>query len=294
MTGIIRTANRATGTDILKYGGRIPNVSRFFDAPAVEVDPYYANVSLLLPFEGSPEDPITGLTFEFTDYSSNNFYVYSFDAGAVISTDDPDFPLGALDISGSDYARLFADSGLITAAFAFGTGDFTWEGYCKIDNTSARRNLFRIGSTPSPSVALAVLEDTSAFPNQWILEYEWSGGSGGTFAVLGEAIVGVRQHVAVCRAGSNLRLFIGGTQLGPTITDSGDMSVAEPVEHGAHISGSLIPSNRYFDGRISWVRITKGVARYTSNFTPPVPPFYYPPGAGGGGGGGGGDGGGGA
>jgi hypothetical protein len=75
-------------------------------------------------------------------------------------------------------------------------------------------------------------------------------------------------HIAVTRDESNvLRMFIAGTQEAST-TISGTTSSTQNL----HI-GRLPGFSVYFNGHIKWLRIKKGQALYTSNFTPPSAPF---------------------
>lgn len=79
-------------------------------------------------------------------------------------------------------------------------------------------------------------------------------------------------HVAVSRQGTSLRAFIDGTQLGTTQTNSVNYVRvnSDPLYIGQYFAGS---ANRYLNGYIDDLRITKGLARYTANFTPPTAPF---------------------
>ena len=64
-------------------------------------------------------------------------------------------------------------------------------------------------------------------------------------------------------------MFINGTQIGSTYTDTFDY-VASPVRIGDGNDGAgPYPYSGYIDD----LRITKGYARYTSNFTPPTAAF---------------------
>ena len=75
-------------------------------------------------------------------------------------------------------------------------------------------------------------------------------------------------HIAVVRSGSTVTLYLNGTSLG-TWTSSATFSGA--FYAGAEFySGSVTGSANAY---IQDLRITKGVARYTSNFTPPTAPF---------------------
>jgi hypothetical protein len=70
-------------------------------------------------------------------------------------------------------------------------------------------------------------------------------------------------HVAYTRSGSTGRLFINGV-LQATGTDSTNYTVTSNFAIGAAYNG-----NQPYTGYIDDLRITKGVARYISNFTPP-------------------------
>jgi hypothetical protein len=75
---------------------------------------------------------------------------------------------------------------------------------------------------------------------------------------------GTWYHVALTRNGSNFRLFIDGVQVGYTSTAS---SIAVTSLNPTIGDWSL--GGYSMNGYIDDFRITKGVARYTSAFTPP-------------------------
>ena len=75
-------------------------------------------------------------------------------------------------------------------------------------------------------------------------------------------------HVAVTRSGSTLRMFVDGTQVNST-TLTRDLTHGIPVAIGYQQA----TGTNYFAGYIQDVRITKGLARYTANFTPPTEPL---------------------
>jgi Concanavalin A-like lectin/glucanases superfamily len=72
-------------------------------------------------------------------------------------------------------------------------------------------------------------------------------------------------HVAVVRSGTNVYQFVNGTQLGTTATSSQNF-VDGPTYVGYGGAG-------YLNGYIDELRISKGYARYTSNFTAPTSQF---------------------
>ena len=78
-------------------------------------------------------------------------------------------------------------------------------------------------------------------------------------------------HIAVCRDGSNnLQIFINGTS-GYSATNTGTGTLVNPLRIGDDGTGG--GGNHLFNGYIDDLRITKGVARYTTTFTPPAAAF---------------------
>jgi len=78
-------------------------------------------------------------------------------------------------------------------------------------------------------------------------------------------------HIALSRSGTNTKLFVDGTQVGSTYTDSNSyLCGANRPAIGCR--GFLLGENGY-NGYIDDLRITKGYARYTANFTPPTAAF---------------------
>ena len=76
-------------------------------------------------------------------------------------------------------------------------------------------------------------------------------------------------HIAVTRSGTSGKLFINGTQSGSTgiinnFTDSSTVLAIGALDTSTGWNGNF-PYNGYIDD----LRITKGIARYTSNFTVP-------------------------
>ena len=212
----------------------------------VETDPDFSNVSLLLHMDGSNG----GTTF--TDSSSNAHSITAF-GNAQVSTTDPKYGTGALLLDGNgDYLQTPAD-----ADFAFGTGDFTVECWCYATVVSDNDGLFTFGGTSS-GLFLAL------FNSGW-----WLGTAGGGGSYMGPATADLNtwRHVAVTRSGTSLRLFIDGVQKGSTLTNSTNLTDNQ-LKIGYYF-GTIYG----FVGKIDEFRVTKGVARYTANFTPPTAPF---------------------
>ena len=69
-------------------------------------------------------------------------------------------------------------------------------------------------------------------------------------------------HVALVRSGNDFLMFIDGTQIGSTITDTSEVS-----DFAAILTvGTKLFSTKVLNGWMDEVRISKGIARFTSNF----------------------------
>lgn len=211
-------------------------------ASPVDSDPGWSMVSLLLSFDGA-----NGST-TITDKSSNANAISVFGA-AAITTVDQKYGTGALNISNSAGAYVQTPA---SALFQFGTGDFTVEFWANPLSNQGNQGLFTFGATSS-GLFLAI------FNGNWMLG---TAGSGGTN--MGGAVTGW-QHVAVTRSGTSLRLFIGGAQKGGTLTNSTNLSDNQ-LKIGYYFNTSYP-----FNGRLDEFRVTKGIARYTTAFTPSGP-----------------------
>lgn len=144
--------------------------------------------------------------------------------------------------------------------FAFGTGDFTVEFWFM---QTVAGNPFLIDCRPISSTNGAYV--TTYIDAGTVVFF-----TNAAARITSSAITtGAWYHVAVCRSGTSTRLFLNGTQTGSTYTDPTNY-IASPVNIGASGNG-LFPLTGYFDD----IRITKGVARYTANFTPPAAAFPH-------------------
>ena len=85
-------------------------------------------------------------------------------------------------------------------------------------------------------------------------------------------VINTWYHVAWTRDGNDdFRMFVDGTQVGSTINSTITLhNSTSDLQIGRFRS---TPNQRPFYGNIDEFRITKGVARYTSNFTAPTVPF---------------------
>jgi hypothetical protein len=79
-------------------------------------------------------------------------------------------------------------------------------------------------------------------------------------------------HVAWVRSGNRWSVFVNGTERLLAASASGTpYNSTAPFVIGRHVFSGA--TGYAFNGYIDDLRITKGVARYTANFTPPTAPF---------------------
>jgi hypothetical protein len=76
-------------------------------------------------------------------------------------------------------------------------------------------------------------------------------------------------HIAIARSSGSTKMFVNGTQVGSTYSDTQDYTASNIVIGADSYTLGADPFNGFIDD----LRITKGVARYTSNFTPPTAAF---------------------
>ena len=145
--------------------------------------------------------------------------------------------------------------------FNFGTGDFTIEAFINLKTSKNYHNVYD-QRTPTQDVTTnspIIYIDSNNYINYFV------GGSGRAFS--SALSLGVWYHVAVTRASGSTKLFLNGTQQGSTYSDS--LTYVQPASDFS-FGGSLEQNNYNFDGFISNLRVVKGTALYTSNFTAPT------------------------
>tara|TARA_R100001443_G_C3351418_1_gene176952 strand:+ start:375 stop:1697 length:1323 start_codon:yes stop_codon:yes gene_type:complete len=112
--------------------------------------------------------------------------------------------------------------------------------------------------------------------NGWVLEYVGNNldfyymNSNGSlsYKTVGTPALQTWHHFAISKSGSTTRLFLNGSE-GVSSFDMG----AQQNGTGIFTVGGYVAGGGYFNGRVSNVRITKGQALYTSNFTPSTTPL---------------------
>ena len=225
------------------------DIKEEWDAVIIAGDQYYPSCSLLLHCDG------TNGSTTFTDNSPSPKTVTAYN-GAAISTAQSKFG-GASGLFDGTNDYLVTPT---TSAFTFGTSDFTIELgiYQTVSSVSAYKVL--VGDNVYGSVGGWQLY---SYNNQLNL---WKGGTE-IISPSGTLTLNSWNHVVWSRASGNNRIFINGTQVGSTVSDSTNYTST------AIYIGAAKDGYGYYAGYIDEIRITKGVARYTGNFTPQTSAF---------------------
>jgi hypothetical protein len=217
------------------------------------VDLSRSNVSLLLHGDG------TNGSTTITDSSPTPKTVSAF-GNAQISTAQSKFGGSSIAFDGTgDYVEAPS-----LADFAMHAGNFTLEAWVRPTSTSSdtaiislRQNA--IGGSPLSGCVLGIIATKLAFSNGT----SWR--SGGTSLALN-----TWSHVACTRNSGTMNIWLNGVADRAAFTENGNFGdVARPASIGRFTGFD----GQYYNGYIDDLRITKGVARYTANFTPPTAAF---------------------
>ena len=150
----------------------------------------------------------------------------------------------------------------------FGSGDFTveaWVNQREITNLSAMV-ICQWGATGTSGTWYIQYDSLTSIKANFRDDSNLNN-AGNPVTLAASAIANKWQHIAVTRSGNTWRLFVDG-QLAQSATSSITIADApEPLRIGMQGYTSY-RNGQPFDGYISNVRIVKGTAVYTSNFTP--------------------------
>lgn len=152
------------------------------------------------------------------------------------------------------------------ADFDVGSGEFTLDMWFRLNAVGAYRYLFgQMNSTPSAASRAVSLNVNSS--NQ----LEGRVACGGSLYTASSATAlssGTWYHAALIREGNTLKIYldgvVGGTTAdltGLTVNNSSNVpTIGRPGDY----------ASQYFNGWIDEVRYSKGIARWTTGFTPPT------------------------
>lgn len=218
-------------------------------------DLFWSGTTALLSGQGADESTtITDSSALASNWTANN--------NAKISTAQYKWGSSSISCDGTSGTNITATAA--SSNFVFGTGDFTIEGW------------FYPTSPWSTVSGFFDFRPTAGSNGAWPSLYFWTSTNKVYYDhSLGNRILtGVNplstdawSHVAVARSGTSTKLFINGTQVGSTYTDSTDYvgGTNRPIVAGG--------TDTVWNGYCQDIRITKGMCRYKANFTVPSRAF---------------------
>jgi hypothetical protein len=220
--------------------------------PLASNDPFFSNVALLLSMDG------TNGSTTFTDSSSYRHTVTS--SNSTVSTSIKKFGDGSCSFGGNG-ALSIADF----FSFHLSYNDFTFEFWTYLNSTTGVFIHKRASYYDVPYLYFSCNGGTLFF---WATSNgsSWDIASGFSFGNTALS-TGQWHHVALVRSGSEIANYVNGAKSPNTIT------TFLPIHNGGNnpirIGGD--PSHAYFlNGYIDDLRITNGIARFSTDFIPPT------------------------
>ncbi len=222
----------------------------------VNPDPY---TKLLLHFNGS-----NGGT-SFTDVSGQS-HVMTANGGVKINSSQSRFEGTSAYFDGHGDYITTADSD----DWNFGSGDFTVDTWVRLNKTTTGNTIFVQGNDASNMIEL----------------YWWGAGQKWDFRIYqsdtplviaqGPDSLSANQwyHIAIVRKGNNLAIYRNGKLKNLTTTSITEPDFTGSFVIGRWLSGSFPVNNINLTGYLDEFRVTKGVARWIANFTPPNCEYY--------------------
>ena len=145
------------------------------------------------------------------------------------------------------------------AGIALGSGDFTVDFWLRLPS-SVVETIFDtqvIGGASSRTNSIRLSASSS---RELIITHN------GAIRITSSALsLNTWYHVAIVRSGSTTTLYVGGTSRGTTTAITANLSTASVV-----IGMNASSSSEFFAGYIDEFRLSPGIARWTTAFTPPT------------------------
>lgn len=222
-------------------------------------DPFWANVVFLQNFQG------TNGSMPATD-QSQYAHALTWNGDAVISTAQSPFAGGSsADLDGSGDFLSVPDND----SWDMGSGNFTIEmffrvrSYGKLQFGAYRQQLMGNYGGATAGWGFSLSGTVSSYTQ--ILA-----GTGDTSIVAAShnTTLNTWHHIAWTKSGSSHTLWMNGASIG-----TGTQLAMFNSSAALLIGRNSVATAWDFDGNVGPIRITKGIARYTTNFTPPTAPF---------------------
>jgi hypothetical protein len=206
-----------------------------------------SQVSLLLHGDGANNST----TITDNSYAPKTVTAYG---NAKISTAQSKFGGASIAFDGNGDYLMFAK----TSDFVFGSGDFTIEGWVNLNSLASYQSVYG-----QVDIGLDIVNSTTI-----VIGYNAT--PGGFARTVPTISTDTWYHFAIVRASGYINSFWNGNLVGSAINGP----TSNVYNYAPVIGQNYEGSNTYFlNGYLDEFRITKGLARYTSNFTPSATAF---------------------
>jgi hypothetical protein len=224
-----------------------PDITQLSALGSTVGDVYFPKVTALLPFDGT-----NGATS--TTDSSNSNHTVTFNGNASLSTAQSKFGGSSCYFDGTgDYLSFDASSN-----WDFGTGDFTIEFWVRFSVGSAYQTLWDYGYTASAGILIQSSNGSSPKMMVYI--------EGSYITESSSPSLSTWYHYAIVRSSGTVTIYRDGLSVASASMAGSLGGIGTPPTIGVKAGTTLYGLNGYLDD----FRITKGLARYTSTFTPPT------------------------
>jgi hypothetical protein len=240
VTGTLTLSSSGGNTKLISLGGSGL-------APA-QTDIYSASVSLLLKGDGINNSR------SIIDSSVNNYAITAV-GDTKISTSSSRNGGSSIYFDGASDICTTPDNN----AFTF-TGDFTIESWIRPVVNKAQTVVSHWYNGVSTLCSFGLQLNSVGAVN---FSYGIGTSNVAIASTAGAVVPNQWTHVAVARAGTSLKLFINGQVVATKVASGAFNNCPNVLTVGAY-------NGDWYNGYIEDLRLTKGVARYTTNFTPPV------------------------
>jgi hypothetical protein len=156
----------------------------------------------------------------------------------------------------------------------FGAGDFTIDSWVRFDTLPSSGSYMMIFSqehVSTTNVQYLALENTGGFYRWKVTSQDTATSNEIVYSENTTISAGIWYHIALVKNGSLVKIYQNGTLLGTGSTYANDIGNFDSGLYiGAYKTGG--GQTYYFDGYLDEFRVSKGIARWTSNFIPPSSP----------------------
>ena len=226
---------------------------------------FYTQHSQVIVNASQPIDSYTKFLSHFDGPNAQQSYVaevggsISFFGSSQLDTSQFKFGTSSLKLNGTtDYITL-PDSD----DWNFGSGNFTIDCWIRFSSLTGVQMLFSQAN-----------DGSTYFVFYWTgSAWEMAHGGGAVFSYADTLSINTWYHVALVRNGTTWQIFRDGVSKGTTTETFSYPDYSGPLEICGNTYNGSLAANNFLKGNIDEYRISKGIARWTSGFTPPTFPY---------------------